>query len=58
VGFLHRALHSLAAAEQVSLNRVIVDLLQHGLDPSELLPIKRLPSDEIPNRSFVMKSGV
>lgn len=34
---LHRALHNLAAAEQVSLNRLIVDLLEQDLAPTELL---------------------
>ena len=33
---LHRALHDLAAAEQVSLNRVIVRLLETSLAPPEL----------------------
>jgi predicted HicB family RNase H-like nuclease len=34
---LHRALHKLAAAEQVSLNRVIVKVLEASLDPQGLL---------------------
>ena len=33
---LHRALHDLAAAEQVSLNRAIVRLLETSLAPAEL----------------------
>jgi predicted HicB family RNase H-like nuclease len=31
---LHRALHNLAAADQVSLNRVIVGLLETSLNPA------------------------
>jgi predicted HicB family RNase H-like nuclease len=34
---LHRALHNLAAAEQVSLNRVIVKVLESNLDSTGLL---------------------
>jgi len=34
---LHRALHNLAAAEQVSLNRVIVKALEASLDPQGLV---------------------
>jgi len=34
---LHRALHNLAAAEQVSLNRVIVKVLEASLDSTGLL---------------------
>ena len=34
---LHRALHSLAAAEEVSLNRAIVGLLEASLDSTGLL---------------------
>lgn len=34
---LHRALHNLAAAEQVSLNRMIVRVLEASLDPQGLL---------------------
>lgn len=33
---LHRALHNLAAADQVSLNRVIVGLLEASLSSAEL----------------------
>ena len=34
---LHRALHNLAAAEQVSLNRLIVKVLEASLDSTGLL---------------------